>query len=483
PRYNLLRAVSLGELLAGIRSRKVCVHAARALRRFRCVSRCRWIRVHHQFGTRQAPGRRSAEYRTSRNCPKPIQSPRPTQPRLTEPRTDGRNSTTLTVPVARQQQQEKHQHPDSAELLGCRCKNENDEYSFALRQPWLHSDSAAAVFCQRILTVFASEAVTLRGKTCKPSATAITTRDSDVGARHLPAIVDSATGIRGAHHSRALRPGVEDAPAPSVDMVVFGLLLAAVLAYILLHLASREAAPRNDARFAWRGYLRHLARAAVSRKRASTSAKTRARTRPTILVGAGAMLTAVDSLDTLLVMGLGAGVPQARDPAAAPLPSRLDNSSQVSVFETTIRMLGGLLGAYSLTEDPIFARKAANSATAWPEPLVAWARGARGDPDKSAWVCPALSRIRLNDNSSTAAASRRRAQTACYSAAAEGDHSMIPGQSAACFRRGLAVRIDRLQSASLRAVLARRALTNTWASCADRARRNGAGGGSPACFN
>uniref|UniRef100_A0A1I8IYK0 alpha-1,2-Mannosidase n=2 Tax=Macrostomum lignano TaxID=282301 RepID=A0A1I8IYK0_9PLAT len=59
-------------------------------------------------------------------------------------------------------------------------------------------------------------------------------------------------------------------------------------------------------------------------------------------------------------------------------------------------MLGGLLGAYSLTEDPIFARKAAELGNSMAGAFGRLGAGG-GDPDKSAWV--ALSRIRLNDNS------------------------------------------------------------------------------------
>ncbi|PAA52595.1 hypothetical protein BOX15_Mlig006977g1 [Macrostomum lignano] len=378
-------------------------------------------------------------------CPKPIQSPRPTQAELTEPRTDGRNSTTLTVPCRQQQQQEKHQHPDSAELLGCRCKNENDEYSFALRQPCYTQtqlpQSSASGFHTRVGGSNAER------QNLKPSATS---PDSDVGA-------DTCCNLSKRYARRiirALRLASRCACAKR-RLVVFGLLLAAVLAYILLmslqqlsrtaltaaaiggHGRSRNGfvvgvnvggggdrgdddddggdettwfqrrlgrvqtdswraeAVREMMRFAWRGYLRHcaappflgneLAPALNSCSHASND-----------LVGAGRLLTAVDSLDTLLVMGLGREFHQARDLLRRHYHPRLDNSSQVSVFETTIRMLGGLLGAYSLTEDPIFARKAAELGNSMAGAFGRLGAGG-GDPDKSAWV--ALSRIRLNDNS------------------------------------------------------------------------------------
>ena len=63
--------------------------------------------------------------------------------------------------------------------------------------------------------------------------------------------------------------------------------------------------------------------------------------------------TIVDSLDTLHIMGLKAEYEAGREWVAA----SLDLSSlqgELSVFETNIRYIGGLLAAFSLTGDELF---------------------------------------------------------------------------------------------------------------------------------
>ena len=70
--------------------------------------------------------------------------------------------------------------------------------------------------------------------------------------------------------------------------------------------------------------------------------------------GVGATL--VDSLDTLWLMGLKDDFWEARDWVRDKLS--YDDVSSVSVFETTIRSLGGLLSAYDLSGDPVFLEKA-----------------------------------------------------------------------------------------------------------------------------
>jgi mannosyl-oligosaccharide alpha-1,2-mannosidase len=66
--------------------------------------------------------------------------------------------------------------------------------------------------------------------------------------------------------------------------------------------------------------------------------------------------TLVDSLDTLWLMGLKEEFYHARDWVRDSL--RYDYSGMVSVFETTIRSLGGLLSAYDWSGDEIFLTKA-----------------------------------------------------------------------------------------------------------------------------
>ncbi|OAY85760.1 Mannosyl-oligosaccharide 1,2-alpha-mannosidase MNS1 [Ananas comosus] len=70
--------------------------------------------------------------------------------------------------------------------------------------------------------------------------------------------------------------------------------------------------------------------------------------------GLGATL--VDSLDTLYIMGLEDEFRKARDWVANSLDFEKDY--EASVFETTIRILGGLLSAYDLSGDDVFLEKA-----------------------------------------------------------------------------------------------------------------------------
>lgn len=64
----------------------------------------------------------------------------------------------------------------------------------------------------------------------------------------------------------------------------------------------------------------------------------------------------VDSLDTLILMDLKEELEDAKSWVNHELTYDLDNS--VHTFETTIRMLGGLLSAYYLTEDEVYSEKA-----------------------------------------------------------------------------------------------------------------------------
>lgn len=70
--------------------------------------------------------------------------------------------------------------------------------------------------------------------------------------------------------------------------------------------------------------------------------------------GLGATL--VDSLDTLYIMGLKDEFQKARDWVAESLD--FDKDYDASVFETTIRVVGGLLSAYDLSGDKVFLDKA-----------------------------------------------------------------------------------------------------------------------------
>ncbi|KAK6150037.1 hypothetical protein DH2020_017562 [Rehmannia glutinosa] len=65
------------------------------------------------------------------------------------------------------------------------------------------------------------------------------------------------------------------------------------------------------------------------------------------LGGLGA--TVVDALDTAMIMGVDEVVNEAGSWIEKHLPERIDGKGQVNLFETTIRVLGGLLSAYHLS--------------------------------------------------------------------------------------------------------------------------------------
>jgi hypothetical protein len=67
-------------------------------------------------------------------------------------------------------------------------------------------------------------------------------------------------------------------------------------------------------------------------------------------------LTIVDSLDTLLIMNLTSEFEEAREWVATNLTFSTV-FTPVSVFEVTIRILGGLLSTYEMTFDPLFLSK------------------------------------------------------------------------------------------------------------------------------
>lgn len=70
----------------------------------------------------------------------------------------------------------------------------------------------------------------------------------------------------------------------------------------------------------------------------------------------GVGLTIIDSLDTMLLMNLREEFQQAREWVANSLT--FEKNVDVNLFETTIRVLGGLLSAYHLSQDDLFLKKA-----------------------------------------------------------------------------------------------------------------------------
>ncbi|XP_076320901.1 endoplasmic reticulum mannosyl-oligosaccharide 1,2-alpha-mannosidase-like isoform X2 [Tachypleus tridentatus] len=70
----------------------------------------------------------------------------------------------------------------------------------------------------------------------------------------------------------------------------------------------------------------------------------------------GVGLTLIDALDTMYIMGLKKEFQEARDWVANKLNFNINKD--VNFFETTIRVLGGLLSTYHLTQDSLFLKKA-----------------------------------------------------------------------------------------------------------------------------
>eukprot|EP00928_Gymnodinium_smaydae_P098987 TRINITY_DN932_c1_g1_i1.p1 TRINITY_DN932_c1_g1~~TRINITY_DN932_c1_g1_i1.p1 ORF type:complete len:595 (-),score=144.26 TRINITY_DN932_c1_g1_i1:130-1914(-) len=76
--------------------------------------------------------------------------------------------------------------------------------------------------------------------------------------------------------------------------------------------------------------------------------------------GSGLAFTLIDSLDTLWLMGLNAELQRAREFVMKEWPGKLSRfKGGVNTFETTIRVLGGLLGAFAATGDGAYLKAAA----------------------------------------------------------------------------------------------------------------------------
>jgi hypothetical protein len=73
-------------------------------------------------------------------------------------------------------------------------------------------------------------------------------------------------------------------------------------------------------------------------------------------------MTMLDALDTLWVMGMTEEFEEAKSWLAENIDFGRVNTS-VSVFETSIRALGGLLSAFDLSNDTVFLNKAKDLAT------------------------------------------------------------------------------------------------------------------------
>ncbi|KAH8064245.1 mannosyl-oligosaccharide 1,2-alpha-mannosidase [Aureococcus anophagefferens] len=148
-----------------------------------------------------------------------------------------------------------------------------------------------------------------------------------------------------------LRAGAPDAPTDAAE------------------LARRRAAIAAAVKHAWQGYRdRAFGRDSV----APVSGRA---------VGSGfdMAVTLVDSLDTLWIVGLKEEFKEARDFVATEAFGKKLRSppSSASIFETTIRVLGGLLGAYEVSRDKIFVTRALDIGNV-----------IHGKLDKRSGVCP-----------------------------------------------------------------------------------------------
>uniref|UniRef100_A0AAV2IWH5 alpha-1,2-Mannosidase n=1 Tax=Knipowitschia caucasica TaxID=637954 RepID=A0AAV2IWH5_KNICA len=113
----------------------------------------------------------------------------------------------------------------------------------------------------------------------------------------------------------------------------------------VLSSAQRQEAVREAFRHAWRGYRAH----AWGHDELKPVSQSHAE-----WFGLG--LTLIDALDTMWILGLTDEFAEAREWVEKELS--FDKNVDVNLFETTIRILGGLLSTYHLTKDPLFLDKA-----------------------------------------------------------------------------------------------------------------------------
>ena len=138
------------------------------------------------------------------------------------------------------------------------------------------------------------------------------------------------------------------------SLITCSLLLALVLPSV--HAANRDAAKRDEVtdaqatklaarvkeetRHAWRGYMRY-AKGHDALKPLSKA--------PRDWYAHSLLMTPVDALDTLILMGLDKEAKEARELIVTELS--FNHDFYVQNFEVTIRLLGGLLSGYQLTGD------------------------------------------------------------------------------------------------------------------------------------
>ncbi|KAL3125005.1 hypothetical protein niasHT_009304 [Heterodera trifolii] len=113
----------------------------------------------------------------------------------------------------------------------------------------------------------------------------------------------------------------------------------------------RRSFTRNMMKFAWSNYVRYAWGENELRPIAKIGHS------GSVFGRAPVGATIIDALDTLYIMGMNKEFDQARDWVAQNFNLK-ESLSDLSVFETNIRFVGGLLSAYALTKDQMFLNKA-----------------------------------------------------------------------------------------------------------------------------
>ena len=112
---------------------------------------------------------------------------------------------------------------------------------------------------------------------------------------------------------------------------------------------AREESVRRSFLHAWAGYERHAWGADILRPLSRAGAADLCKMGESIL----------DALDTMLLMGLPGPFARSRGWVAEHLHFGGRGQVDINLFETTIRVVGGLLGAWELSADPLFLAAAA----------------------------------------------------------------------------------------------------------------------------
>jgi hypothetical protein len=202
-------------------------------------------------------------------------------------------------------------------------------------------------------------------------------------------------------------------------LVIFTALFACGTAMAAAPVDSAAMAARVKTEFlhAWTGYKRY----AWGHDELKPLSK-----KPFDWYGQSLLMTPVDALDTLVLMGLNEQADEDRALIDAKLD--FDKDVNVKVFEIDIRLLGGLLSGYQLTHDPILLQKAKdlgtrllpafNTPTGLPYQYVnlktGKARGAESNPAETGTLILEFGTLSKLTGDSTFYAKAKRALVATY---------------------------------------------------------------------